>query len=114
MATRLSQVILRDDERVVRDQEARLLQGKERWRGRLYLTNKRLMFERRRGTFFKKYDVAMDARLDDLTYVKITGILRKRLLVGVRRGAWVDVVHLRVDDSEVWAAEVASLIKNSE
>lgn len=78
--------------------------------GELYLTDKRLFLAHKVGVIRKRETQLLDVEIEQITYAKAEGILRKVLEVGVRGTAGrVLSCKIHVSGPEAWVAQVYNL-----
>ena len=77
--------------------------------GELYLTTKRLILIHKSGFIRKRETPLVDIRLDQISYVKVEGLLRKTLVIGVPHGGSIIAYKIRVPNPESWQAEIYRL-----
>ena len=104
----MSAIIFSPDEKVILSAKGSIEQP-VRGKGELYLTNKRIVLIHKSGFIRKRETPLVDIRLDQISYVKVEGMLRKTLVIGVPHGGNVIAYKIRVQNPESWQAEIYRL-----
>ena len=78
-------------------------------KGEIYLTSKRVIMIHKSGLIRKRETPLVDVRLDNISYAKAEGLLRKVLVLGVHQGGLVTAFKIRVSNPESWVAQIYNL-----
>ena len=81
-------------------------------KGSLYLTSHRIIFEYEKGLISKKTYTALNIPLNTITNLNVEGILAKKLVVSVQRGAigyGLSRIELSIPNAEYWASKIGEV-----
>jgi zinc-ribbon domain len=97
------------DEKVILSAKGSLEQP-IRGSGEIYLTDKRMFLVHKSGLISKRETPLLDIPINEVTYAKVEGALRKVLVVGVRgSGGQVLAYKIHLSTPESWSAQIYSL-----
>ncbi|MDG6931746.1 MAG: zinc ribbon domain-containing protein [Nitrososphaerota archaeon] len=85
-----------------------------RGKGELYLTDRRLLLVHRSGVMRKRETALFDISFDKVSYLKVEGLIRKALVIGVTsQGGAVITYRVRVPDPTVLVAKFNEVAVNT-
>ncbi len=83
--------------------------------GEIYLTNRRILLVHRAGMIRKRETPLLDVKIEQVSYFKVEGLLRKVLVLGVISNAGVVISYkVHVPAPESWASALFSLKRESQ
>ena len=109
----MASIILSPTERVLISGSAKIEQPIA-GRGEAYLTDKRLVVIHKSGFIRKRETPLLDIRLDQISYVKVEGILSKVLVVGISQGGKVIAYKIKVPHPDSWMSTIYNILNESE
>ncbi|MBI2183394.1 MAG: hypothetical protein HYU39_00385 [Thaumarchaeota archaeon] len=82
--------------------------------GEFYLTTRRLLLVHKSGLIRKRETPLVDIGIDEISYFKVEGILRKVLVLGVRlQGGRIQAYKVHVRNPESWKTHIFNLKNKS-
>jgi len=106
-------IILSPSEKILMSGSARIEQPLE-GKGEAYLTDKRLIVIHKSGLIRKKETPLLDIRINQISYVKVEGLLSKVLVLGVTQGGKIITYKLKVPNPESWMSTIYNLLSSED
>lgn len=107
-ASHMSSAIFTPDEKLILSAKCSIEQPIE-GKGEAYLTNKRLLVVQKTGLIKKQETPLVDIRIDQISYVKVEGLISKVLVIGVPHGGSVITYKIKISNPKLWASEIYRL-----